>query len=369
MASPLLGIVTDNPAYIKMLLSFGVIGKTGQDLGLDKSSKDDNALLYLLSGEPVRTILSKFKKRTLYANVVNDGIVPLYTASLLFIDYDGILDSLNKSSTENTTTTENITISDNTKFFQKNFINPLNKIMSVWAPQKFLNNRSSNGSQLPKVSILESATSILFPPLPDKAFIMDPNSRESCIIYDKIYTEDDIPPIRDIGENLYNSSNILLQAFTIEKTRRKHYQKLEEIIARRWHKGLSWRKVIVKLKPDAHNNIITRRRFANAYGWPVIDHLVENHFKGCTSESNINFARHVEDYREVKDEDIPIEFQWIVRKEDESIFDVGPTGMISTVTEMLDNFTQRQMTIKSSIHTDLKEEIKEYEEMNSNLLH
>lgn len=42
--------------------------------------------------------------------------------------------------------------------------------------------------------------------------------------------------------------------------------------------------------------------------------------------------------------------------------------MISTVTEMLDNFIQKQMTIKNSVYTDLKEEVKEYEELNSNLL-
>lgn len=369
MASPLLGIVTDNPAYIKMLLSFGVIGKTGQDLGLDKCPKDDNALLYLLSGEPVRTILSKFKRRTLYANVVNDGIVPLYTASLLFLDYDEILNSLNEKCVDKTVDSENITISDNTRFFQKNFINPLNKIMGVWAPQMSPDGKRNKDSKLPKVSILESATSILLPPLPDKAYIMDPNSRELCIIHDKIYTEDDIPPVKDIEESIYNSSNILLQPFTIDKRQKEKYQKLEETIARRWHKGLSWRKVIVKLKPDAHNNIITRRRFVNAYGWPVIDHMIDNHFKVDISENNIKFDSYVGNYRKIKDEDIPMKYQWIVRKEEESIFDVGPTGMISIMTEMLDNFTQKQLIKKTNMHTDLKEEIKKYEEMNNTLLH
>lgn len=368
MASPLLGIVTDNPAYIKMLLSFGVIGKTGQDLGLDKSPKDNNALLYLLSGEPVRTILSKFQKRTLYANVVNDGIVPLYTASLLFLDYDEILNTLNENYVDKTINSDNITISDNTRFFQKTFINPLNKIMGVWAPQMSSNEKKTRDSKLPKVSILESAASILLPPLPDKSYIMDPNSRQSCIIHDKIYTEDDIPPVQEIKESIYNSSNILLQPFKIDKIRREKYQKLEETIARRWHKGLSWRKVIVQLKPDAHNNIITRRRFVNAYGWPVVDHLIDNHFKGGTSENDTKYDRYVEDYKEIKDEDIPMKYQWIVRKEEESIFDVGPTGMISTMTEMLDNFTQKQMIGKTNIHTDLKEEIEKYEEMTNNLL-
>ena len=153
MASPSLGIVTDNPAYIKMLLSFGVIGKTGQDLGLDKSSKDDNALLYLLSGKPIRTILSRLKRRTLYANVVNEGNVPLYTVSLLFLDYNCILDFLNKNSANRTITNDDITISDNTRSSQKFFINPLSTMKDVWGPQKFSNNKKHSSSKLPKIPI------------------------------------------------------------------------------------------------------------------------------------------------------------------------------------------------------------------------
>jgi hypothetical protein len=41
---------------------------------------------------------------------------------------------------------------------------------------------------------------------------------------------------------------------------------------------MTWRKVLVKLEPDAHNNIIVRRMFPNAYGWPVVEHLVREHF-------------------------------------------------------------------------------------------
>ena len=54
--------------------------------------------------------------------------------------------------------------------------------------------------------------------------------------------------------------------------------KVEEKIARAYHHGLSWRKVLVRLEPDAHNNMVVRRMFANAYGWPVIKHLVDTHF-------------------------------------------------------------------------------------------
>jgi hypothetical protein len=64
--------------------------------------------------------------------------------------------------------------------------------------------------------------------------------------------------------------------------------KVEEKIARAYHKDLSWRKVLVRLEPDAHNNMIVRRQFANAYGWPVVKHLCDTHFadtySACTRD-------------------------------------------------------------------------------------
>ena len=54
--------------------------------------------------------------------------------------------------------------------------------------------------------------------------------------------------------------------------------KVEEKIARAYHRDLTWRKVLVRLEPDAHNNMVVRRMFSNAYGWPVIKHLVDTHF-------------------------------------------------------------------------------------------
>ena len=63
-----------------------------------------------------------------------------------------------------------------------------------------------------------------------------------------------------------------------EQTTKREKLRLEEKIARDWHRDMTWRKVLVKLEPDAHNNIIVRRMFPNAYGWPVIEHLVREHF-------------------------------------------------------------------------------------------
>ena len=74
--------------------------------------------------------------------------------------------------------------------------------------------------------------------------------------------------------------------------------KVEERIARAYHRDLSWRKVLVKLEPDAHNNMIVRRMFANAYGWPVGKHLCDTHFSDSWAarnndddENNIDRAR------------------------------------------------------------------------------
>lgn len=75
--------------------------------------------------------------------------------------------------------------------------------------------------------------------------------------------------------------------------------KVEEKIARAYHRDLSWRKVLVKLEPDAHNNLIVRRMFANAFGWPVVHHLVDAHFSDSAAartrdedEANTERARH-----------------------------------------------------------------------------
>ncbi|AQZ10691.1 YDL109C and ROG1 (YGL144C) [Zygosaccharomyces parabailii] len=360
MASPFLGIVTDNPAYVNLLLSFGVIGKAGQDLSLEKESKNESPLLYLLSGEPLRSILAKFRRRTLYMNAINDGIVPLYTASLLFLDYDEVLQELKKlKGSEATLDTGNGNVDTQEHFFCKNLISPLNKVISLLAPQKF----PGDFSKIPKKSFLESAMSTIIPPLPDQTYILDPESRKPVIIHDKIYTEEDLPPLPSESEGSFEgSTNILLQPFTMRRGDRKKSQTLEEAIARRWHKGLSWRKVVVSLKPDAHNNIVVRRRFSNAYGWPVADHLIDTHFNGDDNNDLIHY-----DYVKSSDELIPQDqdghliepnrdYAWITRVESTRLFDEGPTGMISTVSEMLDSFSKKRLCSQADTKDDVSQE-------------
>jgi hypothetical protein len=124
----------------------------------------------------------------------------------------------------------------------------------------------------PRTSFLQSFPSLINPPLPDVKFITQPFSRPKTIFHDRLYTPDDIPPVSSQQSTDSGPSTNDEQSTKREKLR------LEEKIARDWHSDMTWRKVLVKLEPDAHNNIIVRRMFPNAYGWPVIEHLVREHF-------------------------------------------------------------------------------------------
>ncbi|SCV04222.1 LANO_0G08900g1_1 [Lachancea nothofagi CBS 11611] len=339
LASPLLGIVTDNPAYVNLLLSFGIVGKTGQDLGLKECCEDGKALLYFLPGEPTKKILKKFRRRTLYANAINDGIVPLYSASLLFLEYKEVLSQLENLPEFQ----QKLPNTNSTDFITKNFLSPISKAINLWAPQKF---PDGGNLKIPKVSVIESATSVLMPPLPDKAYIMDPSSRENVIIHDKIYSGEEIPARESESEKeLIHSNSQLLRTFTA--TSEKSNQRLEEDIARRWHEGLTWRKVIVSLKPDAHNNIIVRRRFSNAYGWPIIDHLTQNHFNNLDEDIMIPSCKE----EPFKSESVHNAHDWVNSTDKKTMFDVGPTGMISSVTEMLDSLSKNNFLLNRNLET------------------
>lgn len=137
----------------------------------------------------------------------------------------------------------------------------------------------------PSTSIFEAASDILHPPIPSTLWITDPAARDRTIFHDRIYHPEDIPPPpvkrpSKIGRS-FSSDSI---SFTRSQSRDSVNEvdvgsmKVEEKIARAYHKDLSWRKVLVRLEPDAHNNMIVRRMFANAYGWPVVKHLCDTHF-------------------------------------------------------------------------------------------
>lgn len=452
LASPFLGLSNENPLYVKFALNFGLVGRTGQDLGLtwrpptvvrsgwssmiagigtegqrqrrqlDPGSKP---LLRVIPAGPAHHVLRLFRNRTVYSNVVNDGVVPLRTSCLLFLDWRG-LGRVEKARRENglvgtvanwgwseimgtnltehqkfklwfdndhfsnseasgdegvgtpktpsgqgTTVpqpAENATQEDNgaaeaESSQAQQFLRPLGKqheeealdqereqeleasqpssplanILNFFKPNsksepkgKHIYKRgqtvqlqeedrpgSSNAetgtsnnarpgmargeSALedpenvfapPTTSIFESAGDILNPPIPSTEYLTDPSSRPRTIFHDRIYHPGDIPPpppkkrftlrrnVSGEGPEPIQSrrSTMSIESGSSTMSTESGSMKVEEKIARAYHRELSWRKVLVRLEPDAHNNIVVRRMFANAYGWPVVKHLVDTHF-------------------------------------------------------------------------------------------
>ncbi|KAF2729038.1 DUF676-domain-containing protein [Polyplosphaeria fusca] len=427
LATPFLGLSNENPMYVRFALDFGLVGRTGKDLGLtwrtptlaksgwtamvsglgaqapkDQNSDDPGAkpLLRILPTGPAHMVLRRFRNRTVYSNVVNDGIVPLRTSCLLFLDWRGIgkVDKARRenglvgtvatwgwgqltgqntspnpsrvtfSEDENEGTASPAFSGDDTTVPQPG-INVITEddeaqaaaepsahqfldgqkrdlegepvssqsnkgtLMTLWgyirpsgkhtSKDKKMFRRSQtvqnenpggNGSVVPeasssrvggeqgkrppatrgdslvndptapaappKTTIFESAGDLLSPPVPPTAWIIDPSTRARTIFHDRIYHPEDIPPppakrpryartVSSEGSNATQSS---------EQSAEEGGMRVEEKIARAYHKDLSWRKVLVRLEPDAHNNIVVRRMFANAYGWPVIKHLCDTHF-------------------------------------------------------------------------------------------
>ncbi|KAG9244529.1 putative serine esterase-domain-containing protein [Calycina marina] len=482
MASPFLGLSNENPLYVKFALDFGLVGRTGQDLGLtwraptiarsgwsamvsgltDSAHKKADAettaeakpLLRILPTGPAHIVFKKFRNRTVYSNVVNDGIVPLRTSCLLFLDWQGLgrvekarrdnglvgtmaewgwaeITGQNSSSPNRRTFSESIADSDGVKApmkqghgmevpqppdfaveedarsveslegkpaqkpkpstvkpddltniktaatYSKNDTGPLSSILGFFRPSQSSGSQSSklkqskiykrsqtlkinnddsttsasdreqsparilasNGdteqgdydhlSEPPKTSFFEAAGDLLKPPLPSVDFLIDPASRQRTIFHDRVYHPEDIPPP---PLKKRPTSNLLRRRSTMSPTSptsgppphtdsslsardyddTKHTNpnkasheiidgsamKVEEKIARAYHRDLSWRKVLVRLEPDAHNNMVVRRMFANAYGWPVIKHLCDTHFGDSEAartrdeeESNVERAK------------------------------------------------------------------------------
>ncbi|CAK7211827.1 hypothetical protein SCUCBS95973_001256 [Sporothrix curviconia] len=570
MASPFLGLNHENPLYVKFALDFGLVGRTGQDLGLtwraptiarsgwsslvgnlsDNAQKkvlgepqpESKPLLRILPTGPAHTALKKFRNRTVYSNVVNDGIVPLRTSCLLFLDWQG-LDRVEKARREaglvetvvgfgwaelvgNNVTTPNAekekwdqlkdesdedddddgdgaaggnhndhndndndnnssgsitpdpaghskhevpqpstnatqdddrqslravavspsfdhgersqlvspdlpspddagkltTASTNnsnpfSNFFSNLFKSNTNedptntpgtatpgpaaspppkspthshpnkptKQSKIYQRSQTLRSgdwpttpgggsttssksRVTTGHELgddasssgvsggmaapPRTSFFESATDIINPKLPSVEFLIDPAKRPRAIFHDRVYHPSDIPPLPlkrratgnlalrrlsfqqrsktslsngsgggggggsiasspylervpplpslpsttsmasiAAGSNLgpqHQDSTLSAQDYDDPANTNPGRDpdevvdtssiKVEEKIARAYHRGLSWRKVLVKLEPDAHNNMVVRRMFANAFGWPVVKHMVDAHF-------------------------------------------------------------------------------------------
>ncbi|CAG8754693.1 14338_t:CDS:1, partial [Acaulospora morrowiae] len=106
-----------------------------------------------------------------------------------------------------------------------------------------------------KNNLLRQLYSLLNPPEATKEYLTRSITSASPIIHDKVYMPSDIPRSRGLSARL----------------------EMEEKIARAWHEDMSWRKVFVQLEGEAHTNVIVRRRWQNAAGWQVIDHLLKEH--------------------------------------------------------------------------------------------
>ncbi|KAK4204990.1 putative serine esterase-domain-containing protein [Triangularia verruculosa] len=486
MASPFLGLNHENPLYVKFALDFGLVGRTGQDLGLTwraptiarngwgalvgnlgeqahkrvygEAQPESKPLLRILPTGPAHKALKKFRNRTVYSNVVNDGIVPLRTSCLLFLDWQGlgrvekarrevglveavvqagwaeltganvttprlapwspVEDNENNENEANetgkTTPTDreelhevpqpptNAMLEDDRQSLRSAVVSPFQeqpasadlqklqssttstanplsglfnffrtespkpqpppspKISKIYQRSQTLKIESdstsvslaasstskvTSGTELgdevegltapPRTSIFESAGDLLNPKLPTVEYLIDPSKRHRTIFHDRIYHPSDIPPapVKD-----RTASSLQLRRRSLSRSSRtaqsegnsplpspgiahkdtglsqqseqsaksaqsvpvdyestvnpapttshgeptevvdSSQMRVEEKIARAYHRGLSWRKVLVKLEPDAHNNIVVRRMFANAFGWPVIHHLVQSHF-------------------------------------------------------------------------------------------
>ena len=429
LASPFLGLSNENPMYIRFALDFGLVGRTGQDLGLtwtpptlarsgwsamvsglgvqnqNKHQQENpgaKPLLRILPTGPAHPVLRMFRNRTIYSNVVNDGIVPLRTSCLLFLDWRGLgrvqkarrengligtvagwgwgeLTGQNTSPNPSRTafsddendgvespnlngdgstvpqpavdvTNEDdeaqqaaepaahqfldgrkhdqdgqpvgttVSQSTNTLSTLWNYIRPSGKHTSkdkkMFRRSQTVQNenaevtsivttevsvqqetqgprrpRATRGDSIedpqnplapPKTTIFESAGDLLSPPVPPTSWIVDPSTRARTIFHDRIYHPEDIPPPPAKRPPRYgrsfSSENSNDSSHSSQHSGEDGGMRVEEKIARAYHKDLSWRKVLVRLEPDAHNNIVVRRMFANAYGWPVIKHLCDTHF-------------------------------------------------------------------------------------------
>ncbi|CCU82029.1 lipase [Blumeria hordei DH14] len=425
LASPLLGLSNENPLYVKFALDFGLVGRTGQDLGLTwrtptiaRSSWDaivsgiseatpknyaDNQLpveskplLQILPTGPAHTALKKFRSRTVYSNIVNDGIVPLRTSCLLFLDWQGLgkvektkrdngligtvaewgwaeitgsnftsPNRKNRSNSNTSTSTLNDSIipenshfsfSSTSEYDKKVDQGLLSGFMKLFQPTRPSVKTNHNGygtkpskiyqrsqtrlvpdvisedsvsislesttspqptneSKLsiqthfapPTTSFFESAGDLLKPPLPTNDYLLSCSTRPQTIVHDRVYHPSDIPlpekptsrmfqscpfhstsNVDDVAGDYRPQSSLSVRKSSDPKPEipdKRGMQevegagmRVEERIARAYHRDMPWRKVLVRLEPDAHNNMIVRRMFINAYGWPVIEHLCNSHF-------------------------------------------------------------------------------------------
>lgn len=120
----------------------------------------------------------------------------------------------------------------------------------------------------PNASTVMAAISVITAPIPTQEYIKDPSIRTDAIVHDKIYHPSELPPPH------YTNRPFIKKVIYPNESNNRH----QERIARLWQETMTWRKVLVDLKPDSHNNINVRRRFTNLFGNVAIADMVETHF-------------------------------------------------------------------------------------------
>lgn len=315
LASPYLGVIGDFPKFVSLALDIGALGITGRDLNLKTNALfsrgnliDETTsrckyepILEVIPKYSAKPIFEKFINRTIYANVVHDGIVPLRTAALLYLDWQGLnyvqnirkqlgnKDDLADAQNKSDIITAEIPMekidkkSSIQRLMKKKIFNRKNKIYLRTQTKLFnekgeLEKRETQNDFIPppKASTLLSAASVIIAALPTQDYLTDPSSREDKIFHDKVYFPNELPPAHYTNRTLFKKL-----IYPNDKIHR-----IQESIARLWQETMSWRKVLVDLKPDSHNNIVVRRRFVNSFGWIVIDHLVKEHFSSKISNDH-----------------------------------------------------------------------------------
>ncbi|CAK9437959.1 uncharacterized protein LODBEIA_P23370 [Lodderomyces beijingensis] len=390
LASPFLGIINEMNPLIAWVFDLGALGKTGRDLTISKrlpawkdierfgehNARDSfKPVLETLPEDPLQTFLSKFKRLTLYANAINDGIVPLRTAALLYLDYEalgdvnelirtnrvtehpelendhhdvesvesgntvsevpsandgrnehetsqndregaGVKESLRSAQVEQKKGSQkqrakygagkhrdfrNLNLPTKAKHFKRQKRYKHFNIKGLQTEELNAGRNGDGGAKAgaekeaesrtesescedtasliipPRASAIESAINTLICPLPSTEFILDPASRHPVIFHDRYYHLDKAKENKMDANDDKQTSWFADRFFRFRGKWKLHKQVL---IANKYHtEKLTWRKILVNLPPDAHNNISVRRRFANGYGWGVINHMCENLFE------------------------------------------------------------------------------------------
>ncbi|KAL3234400.1 hypothetical protein RNJ44_03162 [Nakaseomyces bracarensis] len=338
LASPFIGVIGDFPLYLSVPLDMGALGLTGRDLNLKYTPLTSNEglsglslqqestnlprnILEIIPQPPAQQVFQMFQNRTVYANIVHDGIVPLRTAALLYLDWRSLNEvkdirksagetNSNKVSEDTPSDAEN-SGSSNDKMGEIPAESPNHKNFLQWAlPQvivrgpkmnKFkrgqvMGGKGSDSSDTDtestasnqeekfkgpaEASTFMSALSTLTAPVPNQQYIKDPSIRKDRIVHDRLYEPEDLPEPHYIKRS--TMKRIVYPNESINR--------IQERIARAWQLNMSWRKVLVEIKPDSHNNIVVRRRFVNLYGNVAIAHMVKEHFglEACKNLSKLS---------------------------------------------------------------------------------